>query len=70
MAPEAVRLWEKIEAIEPAFAGIGYLPLSDTVHAEVDAKLWERRELYFWCMLGAEGGVSLKCGPFSAAAWL
>jgi hypothetical protein len=51
---DAVRLWALIEAINPDFAGIGYVPTHATLRPD-DARLWAKRRLYFWCLDFAEG---------------
>lgn len=51
---DAVRLWALIEAINPNFVGIGYVPTHMTIRAD-DPKLWPKRRIYFWCLDFAEG---------------
>ena len=55
---DAVLLWSRLEAIDPAFAGIGSLHANRTLTAE-DPALWALRSLYFWCLGGAEGGAGV-----------
>lgn len=60
---DAVRLWALIEAINPDFAGIGYVATRSTLRPD-DAKLWAKRRLYLWCLDFAEGcaGVDAASG--------
>jgi len=51
---DAVRLWALIEAINPNFVGIGYVPTHMNIRAD-DPKLWPKRRIYFWCLDFAEG---------------